>query len=216
MQWGVHYYRSLILLRVNKRWRSGLIPCQGSFSLQVPAIFPVPFALPFLLHMENLYQDGCHGNEKICMCLIYLFKYLLMVYNCYNISLQLCSLLIESWPGGLRSLIPSDACFLDNSEATDHRGYCFMEIKKKGIVVTCAMASLRIWLNRHDLVRSEGICFRIGTIQKNGSFFLMLTPFFFVSLTQLYSFQKLNHHVKGFQIRTLNIKFCRYQLLVSK
>lgn len=83
-----------IQLRANKWPRSRLIPCQGSFSLQVPSIFPVPFALPFLLHMENLYQDGCHGNEKICMCLIYLFKYLLMVYNYYNTSLQLCSSLI--------------------------------------------------------------------------------------------------------------------------
>lgn len=85
-----------ILLRVNKWPRAHLIRCQGSLSLQVLCyfFFLLPFALPFFLHMENLYQDGCHGNRQICMCLICLFKYLLMVYNYHNTALQSCSLLI--------------------------------------------------------------------------------------------------------------------------
>lgn len=90
----------------------------------------MPFALPFLLRMENLYQDGCHGNGKICMCLIYLFKYLLMVYNCHNTSLQPCSLLIWSQPsvsevsdtiGSMLSRQLQSYCPCDN---------CFMQIKK--------------------------------------------------------------------------------------
>lgn len=93
-KWGVST-GVCVRLRVNKWPKSKLIPCQVHLHYRfLIFLFPLPFALPFLLHMENLYQDGCHGNGKICMCLIYLFKYLLMVYNSYDTSLQLCSSLI--------------------------------------------------------------------------------------------------------------------------